>query len=240
MIKVEFNKLNKRAYSINKYCMNLKSVYIVNMKGTTYYKIGNSENVENRIKQLQTSNPMDIILIISYKCKRSELLEKTLHEIYKDKKIRGEWFIFNEDELNKCKETAEKLSEEIKKNSRRYKNNDTLKLKQKYEQKKTENKSTEKQPICKTEEEIQKYISDRIKQIDFYYSQGVDVKGLYKNDPHPIIRDYLNNIDKHDHDSKIEDKTVINVDRIFQEKFGHSKKPDNYIDKMFKEKFNKL
>ena len=93
------------------------SVYIVNSKGTNNYKIGYSSNVESRIKQLQTSNACEIILIEKYDCKDAYTLEARIHnhgKLFKNKK-KGEWYELTEEELFKCQELVEELRKEVNK-----------------------------------------------------------------------------------------------------------------------------
>lgn len=58
-------------------------------------KIGVAKNVESRMDNLQTGNPIQLILIAKMKCDgkaHAYNLEAYLHKIYRNRKIRGEWF----------------------------------------------------------------------------------------------------------------------------------------------------
>ncbi|AYV75471.1 MAG: GIY-YIG nuclease [Terrestrivirus sp.] len=93
------------------------SVYIVNSKGTNNYKIGYSNNIESRMKQLQTSNACEIILIEKYDCKDAWTLEtriKNHQKLFKNKQ-KGEWYDLTEEELFKCQELVEELRKEVNK-----------------------------------------------------------------------------------------------------------------------------
>lgn len=69
-------------------------VYLINQVDTNNYKIGVSKNPasEGRIKNLQTGNHNELIIIYEIKSKCYTTLEKTLHRGYSHKHLRGEWF----------------------------------------------------------------------------------------------------------------------------------------------------
>jgi len=64
-------------------------IYIMIDKNTGYYKIGRSKNPKTRERTLQSEKPTIEMLFFS-EAKMSD--EKTLHDKYYDKRIRGEWF----------------------------------------------------------------------------------------------------------------------------------------------------
>ena len=45
-----------------------KYIYILNMKGTSYYKIGQSIDINTRKQILQPGNPFQLIMIDAFKC----------------------------------------------------------------------------------------------------------------------------------------------------------------------------
>jgi len=58
-------------------------------------KIGKSNDVDKRLKSLQTGNPRKLTLMASIKCKSPDdafKLESKFHLKFQDKQIRGEWF----------------------------------------------------------------------------------------------------------------------------------------------------
>lgn len=69
-------------------------VYLINELNTNNYKIGISKKPasEGRIKNLQTGNHNDLIIIYEIKSKCYTTLEKALHRGYSHKHLRGEWF----------------------------------------------------------------------------------------------------------------------------------------------------
>lgn len=58
-------------------------------------KIGVAGDVHKRLKQLQTGNPKELILVMHFQCNdRSHAfrLEKSMHEILDGQRLCGEWF----------------------------------------------------------------------------------------------------------------------------------------------------
>jgi hypothetical protein len=74
-------------------------VYVINIKGTSLYKIGISINVEDRFKQLDTTIPYDLILVNTYKVNHDKTVEFSLHKHFKDKRIKAEWFNLSEKDM---------------------------------------------------------------------------------------------------------------------------------------------
>ena len=64
-------------------------VYIMIDHNTKYYKIGKSDNPLKREKTLQSEKPT-IELVYKFECEYGQ--EKELHNKYNSKRIRGEWF----------------------------------------------------------------------------------------------------------------------------------------------------
>lgn len=67
-----------------------KYVYII--KAGQNFKIGKTNNLEKRIKTIQTGNSNKIKLIRSYAIQDADLLERYLHVKFNRFKVRGEWF----------------------------------------------------------------------------------------------------------------------------------------------------
>lgn len=81
-------------------------VYIVKAgtKARSPIKVGVTDNVHSRIKQLQTGNPSEIVLVMHFECNSREHafnLEKTIHEILKGQRLFGEWFSVSKTKLMK-------------------------------------------------------------------------------------------------------------------------------------------
>jgi len=76
-------------------------VYVMIDKNTGYYKIGRSVNPERREKTLQSEKPT-IEMLFNHDARVKD--EKELHDMFKDKRIRGEWFDLNGSDLTKIRE----------------------------------------------------------------------------------------------------------------------------------------
>lgn len=72
--------------------------YIIRMKNTDNYKIGQSRKPIKRVQQLQTACPESLELIAYVK---SDIwLEKRLHRMFYMSRKRGEWFTLSYTKLN--------------------------------------------------------------------------------------------------------------------------------------------
>jgi hypothetical protein len=74
-------------------------------KNTGYYKIGRSKNPKIRETTLQSEKPT-IEMIFSVESKMSD--EKVLHDLFKNKRIRGEWFDLSGSDINTIREYFKK------------------------------------------------------------------------------------------------------------------------------------
>ena len=73
----------------------MSKVYILNQKGTNKYKIGVSNDVAERISQLQCGNPNKISKIIYRTVPDAYGIERYLHEQFQSCQCQGggsEWF----------------------------------------------------------------------------------------------------------------------------------------------------
>ena len=76
------------------------NVYIMIDHNTKYCKIGRSDNPLKREKTLQSEKPT-IELIYKFECEYG--IEKELHNKFNDKKIRGEWFNLDNNDIEYIK-----------------------------------------------------------------------------------------------------------------------------------------
>ena len=90
----------------------MKKVYLLANLDKGHYKIGiTTSAVEKRVKQLQTgsSEPIDIIHI--FETDFHSKVEKTLHRKFDSKRLEGEWFLLEKEDvdnfLDECKKTHE-------------------------------------------------------------------------------------------------------------------------------------
>ena len=66
------------------------AIYLI--AGNGQVKIGYSANPWKRYRQLCTGNPVPIALVFTLYCGNARKAEKDLHDAFKDKRSRGEWF----------------------------------------------------------------------------------------------------------------------------------------------------
>jgi hypothetical protein len=76
-----------------------KKGFVYLIKCGEFYKIGKTTNLEKRIKQLTTGNPYPLVLVNSIYSLDIDSLEKSFHSYYRQKRIIGEWFKLNFEEV---------------------------------------------------------------------------------------------------------------------------------------------
>lgn len=77
-------------------------LYIIRSGGYRYYKIGITNNINKRFSTLQTGNPVKLVLYRGYIIEnrhKLEKLERLIHTKFKEKRIRGEWYMLNKYDL---------------------------------------------------------------------------------------------------------------------------------------------
>jgi hypothetical protein len=75
-------------------------IYIDDSAGERFFKIGMTSSFGPRFKMHQCSSPFDVSVVVAYFCENMRTEEKYLHDLFKEKNIRGEWFRLNDDDLN--------------------------------------------------------------------------------------------------------------------------------------------
>jgi hypothetical protein len=63
------------------------------------YKIGVAQNPNKRLKGVQTGCPTKVEFVFSTHTYRALNVEALLHEIFRENRVIGEWFNFNDDKL---------------------------------------------------------------------------------------------------------------------------------------------
>jgi phage regulator Rha-like protein len=80
-------------YCINKFLQKKKMpdiLYVIQVN--EYVKIGVTRNLELRMQTIQTASPYEINLCYQASLNKACYVEKKLHNIFKNNRIRGEWF----------------------------------------------------------------------------------------------------------------------------------------------------
>lgn len=88
-------KIDSKVNSIGGLCKKIiYKTYIIEDEHTHLFKIGRSKDIANRYKTLQSTAPLLKLIM-----KSENDCEKILHEKFKDKRVRGEWFKLEEPDL---------------------------------------------------------------------------------------------------------------------------------------------
>lgn len=74
--------------------------YIYVLKVGDMYKIGKSVSPRGRIGTLKTACPFEIEVFAVYKTIDLHRTEKMLHDVFSEKRIRGEWFKLDKEDLS--------------------------------------------------------------------------------------------------------------------------------------------
>lgn len=93
--------------------MNCGKVYL--LQAGDLFKIGITRgSVKNRIKQLSTGNPINITIVSTYESDKASKVESVLHNTFKSKKVKGEWFKLEDDDIKKFTSLCEVIENNIK------------------------------------------------------------------------------------------------------------------------------
>lgn len=75
-------------------------IYIINIEGTEYYKIGVSNNPDRRIKDIEASMPFVINILILIKIINSYEVEEKVHNELENHFVKREWFKLSRKKVN--------------------------------------------------------------------------------------------------------------------------------------------
>lgn len=96
--------------------MKLSYIYLIESidDNEVIYKIGRTKNdPKSRVKQLQTGTASTLILLNGYSTKYASKLEKMLHNHFKHKKIKNEWFRLDLNDVVNFTNICEQCEENI-------------------------------------------------------------------------------------------------------------------------------
>jgi len=97
-------------------------VYLINIEKTDLYKVGITKNTINeRLKSLQTGNPLKLIIIDGYESEKYQKIETIIHRSLKHKKyipedfenLLGEWFLLSQEDVSNFKSNCKKIEDSI-------------------------------------------------------------------------------------------------------------------------------
>ncbi len=95
--------------------INVKSgVYIIKVQNSKKYKIGFTQNIKKRMKQFSTGNPCNLKLLYFVETLDYKSLEKDLHKEFKDCRVKGEWFNFEENDLREVEVFLKNIANQSK------------------------------------------------------------------------------------------------------------------------------
>lgn len=92
-------------------------VYLLGVNGDNMmYKIGvtKSDNINNRIKKLQTGNGNEIRLIHSFQSIEPFKMEKVLHSKFALERESGEWFLLSKQQVDSFLDECERIEKNFK------------------------------------------------------------------------------------------------------------------------------
>ena len=88
----------------------MKKVYLLANLDDGHYKIGiTSGDVSKRVKALQTGNSIPIDIIAVFPSDFHSKIEKTLHRKYKSKRLEGEWFMLDGEDVTNFLTECQKI-----------------------------------------------------------------------------------------------------------------------------------
>lgn len=74
-------------------------MYVYLLRAFKWYKIGRTRKLTSRVKALRTEPPFEIELIHLIECDNSWRAEKILHGIFSEKRVKGEWFALDAEDV---------------------------------------------------------------------------------------------------------------------------------------------
>ena len=95
---------------------NIEKGYVYLIRNSHFeYKIGmTKQNVNKRLKQLQTGNSEDLELVKYFLVENYKKVEKSLHNHFSNKKINREWFNLNKNDIKDFEEKIRMYENAIK------------------------------------------------------------------------------------------------------------------------------
>jgi predicted GIY-YIG superfamily endonuclease len=89
----------------------MKYLYIIQMRGTNYFKIGITNSLTKRLSTLQTGNPIKLYIVRYYLIYTdANRLEKLIHNYLSEYHIHLEWFCISVDILKDIENIIDKYN----------------------------------------------------------------------------------------------------------------------------------
>lgn len=85
-------------------------LYVIGMQGSQAVKIGWTGDVAGRLSGLQTGSPFPLVVMWQQEVPAAPLVEAALHQRFKDKRVRGEWFDLGPDAVRVVREASAEIT----------------------------------------------------------------------------------------------------------------------------------
>lgn len=92
------------------------NIYLISseINGNKLHKIGYTRRkVETRVKEFKTGNASEFKIVDTFYSKWGTKIESQLHNIFKLKKLSGEWFELDDDDIKSFKQHCQKIHENL-------------------------------------------------------------------------------------------------------------------------------
>jgi len=86
------------------------NIYLIcaEIEGKRLYKIGYTRRtIQERIREFKTGNASEFYIVDFYSSRWGTKIEARLHKQFKTKKVNGEWFDLNDDDITDFKQSCE-------------------------------------------------------------------------------------------------------------------------------------
>lgn len=78
------------------------------------YKIGfTKDKIQKRINKLQTGNGYELIERYKFETKYNQKVERRLHKYFNTKRLKGEWFKLDKEDVNSFLQKCEKIENDF-------------------------------------------------------------------------------------------------------------------------------
>jgi hypothetical protein len=67
-------------------------IYVLQMEGLPYYKIGRTTDLSRRVGQISPKMPGRLIIVLAHKVPDAWRIESDLHKDFSDRRLNAEWF----------------------------------------------------------------------------------------------------------------------------------------------------
>ena len=86
-----------------------KQIYLIR-NGEGHYKIGFTErNISKRLNELQTATATELQVICTFETKLASKIERILHRLHNSKRMKGEWFDLNINDVKGFEESCKSI-----------------------------------------------------------------------------------------------------------------------------------